>query len=91
MARFRTLTLSDPERRTLLEARAHHPAPAVRERAAALLKIADGRRPHWVARHGLLQPRDPDTVRGWLTRYQQFGVVGILGFRHGGPRRRGLF
>ena len=91
MPRFRTLTLADTARQTLVEARAHHPAPAVRERAAALLKIADGRTPHWVARHGLLQPRDPDTVYGWLDRYHQHGVVGILGFRHGGPRRRGLF
>jgi hypothetical protein len=91
MAWFRTLSLTEPERQTLVEARSHHPAPAVRERAAALLKIADGRRAHWVARHGLLQPRDPDTVYGWLDRYQQHGLVGILGCRHGGPRRRGHF
>jgi hypothetical protein len=91
MAWFRTLTLSGPERQTLLDARARHPAPAVRERAAALLKIADGQRPHWVARHGLLQPRHPDTVYGWLNRYQTYGLAGILGFRRGGPRRRGHF
>jgi hypothetical protein len=88
MPRLRTLTLPETDRQTLVEARAHHPAPAVRERAAALLKIADGRRPHWVAHHGLLQPRDPDTIYGWLERYQRYGLAGILGFRHGGPRRR---
>lgn len=91
MVRLRPLTLSDSERLTLQEVRAHHPAPAVRERAGALLKIAAGQRPSWVARHGLLQPRDPDTIYGWLDRYQTHGLVGILGFRHGGPRRRGLF
>jgi hypothetical protein len=91
MAWFRTLTLTDAARQTLEEARDHHPTPAVRERAAALLKIAAGQRPHWVARHGLLKPRDPDTVYGWLDRYQQYGLVGILSFRHGGPRRRGHF
>lgn len=91
MARFRTLSLDAVARTTLEEARDHHPLPAIRERAAALLKIADGHTPHWVARHGLLKPRDPDTVYGWLGRYQTHGLVGILGFRHGGPQRRGVF
>lgn len=87
----RTLALTDAARETLADARSRHPRPAVRERAAALLKIADGRRPHWVAHHGLLRPRDPDTVYGWLDRYQTHGLAGLLGFRHGGPRRRGHF
>jgi hypothetical protein len=91
MAWFRTLELSDAAQQTLREARAHHPRPAVRERAAALLQIAAGQSPHHVARAGLLQPRDPDTVYAWLDRYQAEGLVGILGHRQGGPRRRGMF
>ena len=85
----RTLSLTAAEAETLIAARDHHPKPDVRERAAALLKIAAGQSPHAVARQGLLKPRDPDTVYGWLNRYQQYGLVGILGFRHGGVRRRG--
>ncbi len=83
----RTLTLRDSERQALLAARDHDPQPYVRERAAALLKIADGQSPHAVARHGLLKPRDPDTVYGWLTCYEKLGLRGIRWFQHGGAHR----
>ena len=70
MAARRTLTLTDDEK-AKLEAVAQHAAkPYLRERAAALLKIANGQSPHWVARHGLLVARDPDTVYRWLDRYE---------------------
>jgi hypothetical protein len=42
----------------------------VREHCAALLKVAEGEAPYWVACHGLLKGRQPDTVYGWLARYQ---------------------
>ena len=58
----RTLILTAARRTDLESARDHDPRPYVRERAAALLKIADGQSPHAVARHGLLKPRDPDTL-----------------------------
>lgn len=86
----RTLDLTDSQRTTLQEARDHDARPFVRERSAAILKIADGASPHWVARHGLLRPRDPDTVYGWLNRYETMGFVGLLVRQHGGPRRRCL-
>ena len=57
-----TLPLTDEERTDLQHYRDHDPRPYVRERAAALLKIAAGQSPHAVARHGLLRPRDPDTL-----------------------------
>src|SRR5437879_4031556 len=60
MCQRRTLTLSDAQRQQLLDYRDHHPKPYVRERAAALLHIADGVSPHAVARAGLLRPRHPD-------------------------------
>lgn len=69
MAMQRTVSLSWAQRRELVQARDHDPRPYVRERCAALLKIADGVSAHAVARHGLLQPRDPDTVYGWLAHY----------------------
>ena len=84
MSFYRHLALDDTARETLEQGRDHHPHPQVRERCAALLKIADGMSPPAVARHGLLKPRDPDTVYAWLNRYEQEGLAGILGHRHGG-------
>ncbi len=83
------LDLSEPERErlTLEEALRHHPHADVRERAAALLKVAEGRSPHWVARHGLLRPRAPDSVYQWLHFYVTQGLAGLLHRRHGGAHR----
>lgn len=53
------------------------PKAYLRERAAALLKIASGEIPAHVARNGLLLPRDPDTIYSWLDRYQAEGVAGL--------------
>jgi transposase len=90
MAQRRALELSKEQRETLEAGRDHHPHPAVRERCAALLKIASGMSPHRVAQHGLVKARDPDTVYAWLDRYQQEGLAGLLAHRQGGYHRRRL-
>lgn len=90
MATIRTINLTTRERRALEASRDHDERPYVRERCSALLKIADGSAPHWVARHGLLKPRDPDTVYYWLAVYEQDGLAGLIAHRQGGPRRRSL-
>lgn len=90
MATIRTLKLTSRARRELEQHRDHDERPYVRERCSALLKIADGHAPHWVAQHGLLKPRDPDTVYGWLDLYTQEGLAGLIGHQHGGPRGRSL-
>ena len=90
MAQQRTLTLSAEQDQELRERRDHDPRPYVRERCAALLKIADGQAPYEVARHGLLKERDPDTVYAWLNWYMAEGVMGLLVHTHGGVRRRFL-
>ena len=84
----RTLKLSQAQRRTLVEYRNHDRRPDVRERCAAILKVADGQSPHAVATQGLLRPRDPDTVYHWLDCYEQHGIEGLLWRRQGGSRRR---
>jgi hypothetical protein len=89
MAR-RTLSLTEEQRHQLLELRDHDPRPYARERGAALLKIADGDPPHRVARHGLLKPRDPDTVYSWLDLYQASGVPGLIAHPQGGFHGRHL-
>jgi hypothetical protein len=90
MPRLRTLTLTDAQRRELLQARDHDSRPYVRERCAAILKIADGHTPHWVACQGLLKPRDPDSVYAWLNRYQADGLPGLVAGQQGGAQRRRL-
>ncbi len=90
MATQRTMTLDWAQRRELEQARDHDRRPYVRERCAALLKLADGASAHAVARHGLLKPRDPATVYAWLAHYLTDGLVGVTGHRHGGYRRSRL-
>jgi hypothetical protein len=89
MAR-RALTLTEAQRQELLQLRDHDARPYVRERGAALLKIADGHSPHRVARQGLLKPRDPDTVYAWLGHYQAAGAAGLIAHPQGGSRGRRL-
>ena len=71
------LVLSATERQDLVKLRDHACQPYLRERAAALLKIADGMPAALVARQGLLRPRRPDTVYAWLNRYQATGRAGM--------------
>lgn len=76
--RARTLNLNAEQRAELEQARDHDQRPYLRERAAALLKIADGHSVRAVAAHGLLRRRQADTVSAWLTRYQAEGFAGLV-------------
>ena len=73
----RQLVLSETERQDLVHLQDHAREPYVRERSAALLKIAEGMPAALVARQGLLRPRDPDTLYAWLDRYQATGIEGL--------------
>ena len=53
------------------------PRPYVRERAAALLKVAAGHSARQGALPGLVRPRKPATVQQWVARYRQEGVTGV--------------
>jgi hypothetical protein len=77
MPKRRYLELTAEQRKELVEVRDRHERAYMRERAAALLKIADGLSAHHVALHGLLKPRDPDTVYLWIDRYEAEGVAGL--------------
>lgn len=90
MAARRTVVLKTREQRELEHSRDHDARPYVRERCGALLKIAGGETPHAVATQGLLKPRDPDTLYGWLEVYAKEGVAGLVAHQHGGERRRSL-
>ena len=86
----RTLSLTEEQRQEFHQLRDHDSRPDVRERAAAILKIADGQSPHRVARSGLLKPRDPDSVYAWVGRYEAAGVAGLIAHPHGGSHGRYL-
>ena len=73
MSKRRTFSPTPEQEAYLIEARDHERRPYLRERAAALLKIAAGMSPHAVALHGLLKPRDPDTVYKWLNDFIRDG------------------
>jgi len=90
MAARRTLELKTKQRQELEEYRDHDPRPYLRERCGALLKLAGGATAHAVARQGLLKPRDPDTLYGWLGLDEAEGVSGLVAHQHGGDRRRSL-
>jgi hypothetical protein len=86
----RTLALGQEQRALLVHHRDHDPRPYVRERCAALLKVADGCSAHAVACSGLLRSRDPDTLYAWLDHYLHSGLPGLLGHQQGGYRRHWL-
>lgn len=82
----RRLTLSPEARETLGWLRNCGPKAYLRERAAALLKVADGLSAERVAARHLLRPRRPDTVRAWLDRWQAEGLAGLY-IRRGRGRK----
>ena len=90
MVAARTLILSAEERVTLEAARDHHSKPYVRERAAALLKVADGWPVRRVAALGLLKEHREETISQWLDRYQDEGIAGLR-VRPGRGRKPAFF
>ena len=77
MSERRRVELKDEEREALRRIAKRDPKPYRRERAVAILKVAAGEVAARVATHGLLEPRDPDTVYGWLDRFAEQGVAGL--------------
>jgi transposase len=73
----RELILTEQQRQQLLDLRDHAKKAYLRERAAALLNIADGMSAALVARQGVLRSRKPDTVSAWLDRFQASGIDGV--------------
>jgi transposase len=77
MAEPLTITLSREQETELEKLRDRHPKAHVRERAAAILKIAAGSSGRQVALRGLLKARKPDSIYAWVKRYQAEGSQGL--------------
>jgi transposase len=74
---MRQVVLTAEQRQELVRLRDTGAKPYLRERAAAILKVADGIPAAQVARSGLLQIRKPATLYGWLDRFEQEGMAGL--------------
>lgn len=72
------ITLTDQQRQELEKARQRHPKPYVRERAAAILKVASGLSLRQVAYNGLLKRHAPETVKVWCERSLADGLSGLI-------------
>ena len=69
--------LSESMRQELVDLRDHAAKAYLRERAAALLKVADGVPAAIVGRERLLRHRRRTTVCEWIDRYQSEGLPGL--------------
>ncbi len=77
MPKILTVCLTPEQEKQLERIRDTDERPYMRERAAAILKVASGMSGHQVALNGLLRSRDPDTVYHWIHSYQVEGVDGL--------------
>ncbi len=73
----RQIVLAEPQRLQLVRLRDTAAKAYLRERAAAILKVAQGIAGSTVAQYLLLRPRQPDTLYGWLNRYEAEGLEGL--------------
>jgi hypothetical protein len=71
------LELSETQKAELQDVRDHSPLPYLRERAAAILKIAQGYSGRETALNRLIRPHWQDTIYEWVKRYQERGVAGL--------------
>lgn len=77
MAQPLRIELNDAQRQELEKVRDHHRLPYLRERAAAILKIAAGNSGLQTARNLLNRAHWQDTVYEWVKRYRSEGVAGL--------------
>jgi len=68
--------LTEGQRTELEVTRDRHPTPYVRERAAAVLKVAAGATLTEVGERGLQKRHEPETIHGWIKQYLADGLAG---------------
>ena len=77
MPKLLTICLTPEQQEQLEHIRDNDKRPYMRERASAILKIAEGASGRQVALDGLLKQRKPDTIYEWVERYQSEGIAGL--------------
>jgi transposase len=83
------ISLTVEQRAELEHARKHHSKPYMREKCAAILKVADGQSCKDVAASGLLNTHAPDTISDWLKAYLEHGLQALA--VHPGRGRKPAF
>jgi len=73
----RYLELTETQRAELQQVRDRHAKAHMREKAAVLLKIANGMSPHQAAKQSGLKAHQPKSIYSWLNRYERDGVAGL--------------
>lgn len=86
----RRIILSEAQRQELQQLRDSAPKAYLRERAAAILLVAEGKPAAAVARSGLVRYRKADTVYDWLNRYTAEGAQGLMIREGRGRKQRAL-
>lgn len=71
------IRLTIAQQKELEKTRDQDQRPHMREKAAAILKMAAGESGRHVALCSLLRPRKPETVCGWWWIYQAQGLSGL--------------
>jgi hypothetical protein len=74
----RPFVLTLAQRAELVQVRDHERRPYLRERAAALLQLAEGWSMRRAARESGLRPRRPETIAVWRERYLAGGLAGLV-------------
>lgn len=74
----RPFVLTVAQRVELVHVRDHAQRPYLRERAAALLTLAEGWSMRRTARESGLRPRRPETIAAWRARYLAGGLAGLV-------------
>lgn len=77
MPKRRYLELTEMQRAELQQVRDRHAKAHMREKAAVLVKIADGLSPHQAAAGGGLKAHQPKSIYNWLNRYERDGIAGL--------------
>ncbi len=72
------IELTDEQAQELKQVRDSHPKAYLRERASAILKVAQGWSARQVGAQGLLKRHEPETVSLWVRQYVAEGVKGLL-------------
>jgi transposase len=90
MPRIVRIELSQSQKQELEKTRDHAQAAYLRERAAAILKVANGQTITEVAAQGLLKSRKHETLRTWLKRYLEQGLAGLK-IKSGRGRKAAFF
>lgn len=84
------LALSAAQRAELVALRDRGQPAHVREKAAAVLQVADGASARAVARSGVLRPRRRETIGRWVAGYRTHGIAAFA-IRPGRGRKPAFF